>query len=59
MGAQSTVRRSFNRAGGKARRLLPLAAALLLAALVAIPASNIAQAQAPPGNEITRAPRST
>ena len=55
MGAQSTVRRSFSRAGGKARRLLPLATALLLAALAAIPASNIAQAQAqaPPGNEIT------
>ena len=35
------------------RRLLPLSAALLLAALLAIPASNIAQAQAPPGNELT------
>ena len=45
MGAQSTVRRSL----GRARRLMPLAAALLLAALVAIPASNIALAQAPPG----------
>ena len=32
---------------------MPLAAALLLAALLAIPASNIAQAQAPPGNELT------
>ena len=49
MGAQSTVRRSL----GRARRLMPLAAALLLAALLAIPASNIAQAQAPPGNELT------
>ncbi len=48
MGAQSTVRRSL----GRARRLMPLAAALLLAALVAIPASNIALAQSPPGNEI-------
>ncbi len=48
MGQQSTVRRSF----GKARRLTLLAAALLLAALVAIPASNIALTQAPPGNEI-------
>ena len=45
MGAQSTVRRSL----GRARRLMPLAAALLLAALVAIPASNIALAQSPPG----------
>ena len=44
MGAQSTVRRSL----GRARRLLPLAAALLLAALLAIPASNIALAQSPP-----------
>ena len=52
MGAQSTVRRTPGRAGGKARRLIPLAAALLLAALVAIPASNIALAQAPPGSEI-------
>ena len=34
------------------RRLIPLAAALLFAALVAIPASNIALAQAPPGSEI-------
>ena len=31
---------------------MPLAAALLLAALLAIPASNVALAQAPPGNEI-------
>ena len=35
------------------RRLLPLASALLLAALVAIPSSGIAQAQEPFGNEIT------
>ena len=52
MGAQSTVRRTLGRAGGKARRLIPLAAALLLAALVAIPASNIALAQAPPAGGI-------
>ena len=52
MGAQSTVRRTLGRAGGKARRLLPLAAALLLAALVAIPASNLALAQAPPAGGI-------
>ena len=45
MGVPSTVRRSFMRAGGKARRLMPLAAALLLAALVAIPSSNLALAQ--------------
>ena len=35
------------------RRLIPLATALLLAALVAIPASNLALAQAPPGDELT------
>ena len=35
------------------RRLLPLSAALLLAALVAVPASNPVLAQAPPGNELT------
>ena len=35
-----------------ARRLLPLATALLFAALLAIPSSGIALAQAPPGNEI-------
>ena len=35
------------------RRLIPLASALLLAALLAIPASNMALAQAPPGNELT------
>ena len=52
MGAQSTVRRFFSRAGGKAGRLLPLAAALLLAALLAIPASNLALAQTPPSNEV-------
>ena len=52
MGAQSTVRRTLGRAGGKARRLIPLAAALLLAALVAIPSNSIALAQAPPGEGI-------
>ena len=36
-----------------ARRLLSLASALLLAALLAIPSSGIVQAQAPPGDEIT------
>ena len=35
-----------------ARRLIPLASALLLAALVAIPASNVALAQTPP-DELT------
>ena len=49
MGAQSTVRRTIGRAG----RLIPLAAALLLAALVSIPASNVALAQAPPGDDLT------
>ena len=48
MGAQSTVRCTPGRAG----RLLSLAAALLLAALSAIPADNIALAQAPPGDGI-------
>ena len=35
------------------RRLIPLAIALVLAALVAVPSSGIALAQAPPGDEIT------
>ena len=35
------------------RRFIPLASALLLAALVAIPSSGIALAQTPPGDEIT------
>ena len=48
MGAKSTVRRTLGRAG----RLIPLAAALLLAALVSIPASNVALAQAPPSGGI-------
>ena len=47
MGLQSTIRRS-----GRAERLIHLAAALLLAALVAIPSSGIALAQTPPGNGI-------
>ena len=37
VGPQSTIRRS-----GRAKRLMPLAAALLLATLVAIPSSGIA-----------------
>ena len=48
MGAQSTVRLTL----GRAKRLIPLSAALLLAALVAIPSSRIALAQAPPGDGI-------
>ena len=48
MGAQTTLRRTLKRA----RRLIPLAAALLLAALVSIPASNTALAQAPSGDGI-------
>ena len=46
MGARTTTRRLF-RARGKAGRLIPLAAALLLAALVAAPSSGIALAQGP------------
>ena len=45
MGVPSTVRRTLDRAVTKVRRLIPLAAALLLAALVAIPTSNLALAQ--------------
>ena len=41
MGAKTTVRRTL----GRARRLIPLAAALLLAALAAIPSSGVALAQ--------------
>ena len=41
MGWHSTIRRSV----GTAKRLIPLAAALLLAALLAIPSSGVAQAQ--------------
>ena len=52
MGAQSTVRRTIGRAGAKTGRLLPLASALLLAALVAIPSSGVAQAQEPPAGGI-------
>ena len=35
------------------RRLFPLATALVLAALLAVPSSGIVQAQTPPGDEIT------
>lgn len=49
MGAQSTVRRTLGRAG----RLIPLAAALLLAALVSITPINPALAQSPPSGDIT------
>ena len=44
MGVPSTIRKT----SGRARRLMPLAAALLLAALAAIPSSGVALAQAPP-----------
>ena len=55
MALPSTVRRTVGRAGGKTRRLLPLAAALLLAAIVALPASGVALAQSPPigGGDVT------
>ncbi len=36
-----------------ARRLIPMASELLLAALLAIPASNTVLAQTPPGDELT------
>ncbi len=49
MGAQSTVRRTLDIAG----RLIPLAAALLLAALVSITPINPALAQTPPADELT------
>ena len=48
MGAKTTVRSTLGRAG----RLVPLFAALLLAALAAIPSSGVALAQAPPGDGI-------
>ena len=48
MGKRSTIRRS----GSRTRRLIPLAAALLLLAIVAIPSNGLAQAQAPPGDGI-------
>ena len=44
MGVPSTIRKT----SGRARRLILLAAALLLAALAAIPSSGVALAQAPP-----------
>ncbi len=44
--AQRSRLRSF-------RRLIPLASALLLATLVAIPSSGVARAQTPPGDELT------
>ena len=47
MGARTTTRRSF-----RTRRLIPLAAALLIAALVAVPFIGIAHAQVPSGGEI-------
>ena len=37
----------------RAWQLIPLAAALLLAALLAVPSSNLALAQAPPGEGVT------
>ena len=52
MGAKSTVRRSCHSAIAKAKRLLPLVSALLLAALSVIPTSGIALAQTPP-DELT------
>ena len=48
MAVPPTIRRSL----GRARRLIPLTIALLLAALVATPTGNLALAQSPPSNEI-------
>ena len=53
MGAQATVRRVPGMTRGRARRLIPLAAALLLATLIAIPASNLTMAQVPPAGDLT------
>ena len=49
MEGHSTIRRTLRRA----RRLIPLVAALVLAALVSIPTSNLVLAQSPPANELT------
>ena len=49
MEGHSTIRRTLRRA----RRLMPLAAALVLAALVSIPTSNLVLAQSPPAGDIT------
>ena len=49
MEGHPTIRRSVSRT----RRLMPLAAALVLAALVSIPTNSLALAQSPPGNDIT------
>ena len=47
MGLQSIIK------SGGTKRLILLAGALLLAALAAIPASNVALAQTPPGADVT------
>jgi len=49
MAVPPTIRRTL----GRSRRLIPLAVALFLAALVAVPTSNLALAQSPPSNEVT------
>ena len=48
MAIPSSFRRTLGRAGSNSRRFLLLGAALLLAAIVAIPGSGVALAQAPP-----------
>ncbi len=48
MAVPPTIRRTLSRS----RRLIPLAIALFLAALVAIPTSNLALAQSPPAGDI-------
>ena len=52
MEGHSTIRRTIGIARRKAGRLIPLAAALLLAALVAIPTGSLALAQSPPISDI-------
>ena len=49
MAVRPIIRQSL----GRARRLMPLATALLLAALVSIPMGNLALAQSPPSGDVT------
>ena len=53
MNVPSIVRRAVGRVGGRTRRFLPLAAALLAATIVAVPMSGIALAQSPDGDNLS------